>query len=80
MPAAQNILRPKSGVTLRIWEIADELTVLKGHQASRGDVLERADKEGIHPGTAGKQFNDWRLSYESRRIDPGRITSADEDR
>ena len=75
MSVAQNILRPKSGVTLRIWEIADELTALKGRQASRADVLERASKEGIHPGTAGKQYNDWRLSYETRE---GKAEGVDE--
>lgn len=67
MSIAQNILRPKSGVTLRIWEIADELTTLKGHRARRADVLERTAEEGIHPGTAAKQYNDWRLSYENSR-------------
>ncbi len=70
MSAVHNILRPKSGVTLRIWEIADELTAALGRQASRADVLERANKEGIHPGTAGKQYNDWRLSYQNRRESP----------
>ena len=64
MPAVQNTLKPKSGVTLRIWEIADDLTRRSGRQAVRADVLEQAGREGIHPGTASKQYNDWRLSYE----------------
>lgn len=63
MPAV-SALRPQSGVTLRIWEIADELTARTGRQARRSEVIERAVSEGIHQGTASKQFNDWRLAYE----------------
>jgi len=57
-------LRPQSGVTRRVWEIADALTARTGRQARRSDVIEHAASEGIHQGTASKQFNDWRLAYE----------------
>jgi bifunctional DNA-binding transcriptional regulator/antitoxin component of YhaV-PrlF toxin-antitoxin module len=59
--------RPQSGVTRRIWEIADDLTVNFGRQATRRAVLERAADEGIHQGTASKQYNDWRVAYSSGR-------------
>ncbi len=63
--------RPQSGVTRRIWEIADDITTNIGRQAGRRDVLERAMGEGIHQGTASKQYNDWRVAYESHRTAEG---------
>jgi len=60
----QNILRPKSGVTRRIWEIADAVTEETGRQATRKAVLERAEAEGLRYGTISKQYNDWRKAYE----------------
>lgn len=65
MSSIERSLRPKSGVTARVWDLADEITTRKGKQAARRDVLERAVSEGIHERTASKQYNDWRKSCES---------------
>ena len=64
---AHNALRPRSGVTARVWDIADEITANKGRQAVRRDVLDRAIDEGIHEKTASKQYNDWRVSFENKQ-------------
>lgn len=66
-----NSRRPKSGDTKRVWDIGDEITAQSGRKASRGEVIERAVREGIHGGTASKQYNDWRLDYEKRRAASG---------
>jgi hypothetical protein len=67
MSSTHSQYRPQSGVTRRVWEIADDLTANSGRQASRRAVLERAAGEVIHQGTASKQYNDWRVAYESGR-------------
>jgi len=73
---AANILRPKRGVTARVWEIADEITASKGRQAVRRDVLDRAIGEGIHEKTASKQYNDWRVSFENRQGEASGVSEA----
>ncbi len=65
--ATANVLRPKSGVTRRVWDIADELTAAMGRKAGRADVIDKATHEGIHLPTASKQYNDWRQAYDDRQ-------------
>ncbi len=76
MVFAQNVLRPKSGVTRRIWEIADDITKSHNRKAERGEVLARARREGIHEGTTSKQYNDWRKDYENQRQPSGGFEEA----
>ena len=39
MVPGENVLRPKSGDTLRVWQIADEITKDQGRKAVRREVL-----------------------------------------
>jgi len=64
MISVPGVFKPKSGVTLRVWEIADELSARLGRQASRADVIERAIAEGINERTASTQHSQWKRSYE----------------
>lgn len=52
--------RPKSGVTLRVWKIADEITERKGRLARRKEVLNRFAAEGGNPNTASTQYYYWK--------------------
>jgi len=61
------VFKPKSGVTLRVWEIADELSARLGRQAARADVIERAISEGINERTASTQHSQWKRSYEHQQ-------------
>jgi hypothetical protein len=47
--------RPSTGVTKRVWEIADSLK----QPADRTKVIAAATKEGINPSTAATQFSKW---------------------
>ncbi|MCP9480492.1 GIY-YIG nuclease family protein [Shimia sp. CNT1-13L.2] len=52
--------RPGAGTkTGRIWDIADEVSKIKGRRALRREVVERATGEGINPATASTQFGHW---------------------
>jgi len=52
---------PMQGVTKRVWEIADACydpnVELK---ATRKKIMELAEQEGIHPGTAATQYGKWK--------------------
>jgi hypothetical protein len=53
--------RPNSGVTKRVWEIADSLTNGSG-TINRSAVLAACVDAGINPATASTQFSKWRKS------------------
>jgi hypothetical protein len=56
------IKRPqRPGVTLRIWEIADQLTKNTGKIAYRADVLLQAEREKIPRPHASTHYGRWRL-------------------
>lgn len=71
MFAVQNPLRPRSGDSLRVWEIADQLTEETGRKAQRRHVLKKAVEQGINERTASKQFNDWQNAHKNEREDHG---------
>ncbi len=57
-------LRPRLGKTLRVWEIADQLTHQQGSLAKRQDVIHRVEAEGGNPNTASTQYSHWKKAYE----------------
>lgn len=68
MVPGENVLRPKSGDTLRVWQIADEITKDQSRKAVRREVLKHAMEEGIQKRTASRQYNDWRRDYEYQKV------------
>ncbi|MCY3846903.1 MAG: hypothetical protein OXH69_25565 [Acidobacteria bacterium] len=56
--------RPHSGKTLRVWQIADEITSEKGRRATRGEVRERVLAEGGNANTASTQYQAWKTNHE----------------
>lgn len=52
--------RPRSGQTLRVWEIADEITREKGRPARRSEVRERFVAEDGNENTANTQYQHWK--------------------
>lgn len=58
--------RPNPGTaTGRVWEIADEITALKGRRASRKEVMDKFQAEGGNQNTAHTQFYLWKQHYEA---------------
>lgn len=52
--------RPKTGVTLRVWEIADQITQETGQIALRRSVMKKCVSEGGNPNTASTQYSHWK--------------------
>ena len=52
--------RPKTGATLRVWEVADQITKETGQNAKRKMVIERCVNEGGNPNTASTQYSHWK--------------------
>lgn len=57
------VTRPATGSTRRVWEIADALSQEKGAPASRKEVTEAAEKEGLVIGTIHTQYGRWCKYY-----------------
>ena len=57
-------LRPRSGKTARVWQIADQLTRQRGRLAKRQDVIKRFQAEGGNPNTASTQYHHWKKAHE----------------
>lgn len=53
-------LRPGSGATRRVWDLADQITRDKGRLARRKEVIERFVAEGGNPNTASTQYQHWK--------------------
>lgn len=56
--------KPKSGATLRVWEIADSASSEFGRTARRREVIERYVAEGGNPNTAATQYQYWKMARE----------------
>ena len=56
--------RPGSGKTLRVWQIADEITAEKARRAERGEVRRRFLAEGGNANTANTQYQAWKKNYD----------------
>lgn len=56
--------KPKSGATLRVWELADSISEQMGRMARRKEVIERFVGEGGNPNTASTQFQYWKMAQE----------------
>ncbi len=54
--------RPKSGATLRVWEIADSLTDAQGSLATRKQVIDAYVAEGGNPNTGSTQYQYWKTA------------------
>jgi len=55
-------MRPKSGKTARVWELADELTKNIGHLVGRKEVMQAYAAEGGNPNTASTQYSKWKAA------------------
>jgi len=53
-------LRPKSGKTAAVWDLADDYAIKYGKIPSRQEFLAIATSEGINASTAGTQFSKWK--------------------
>ena len=68
--------RPRPGTkTGRVWEIADELTRVKGRPAKRREVIERFTAENGNANTANTQYQYWRTWHELQP-DPLTVSST----
>lgn len=54
------VTRPNRGVTLRVWEIADEVSKETKAPATRKAVTEKGVAEGLETGTIHTQYGRWR--------------------
>ena len=75
---AQTVIyrRPKPGTkTGRVWDIADELTRVKGRPAKRREVIERFTAENGNANTANTQYQHWR-EWHKLQSDPLAVSSA----
>lgn len=54
------ITRPSTGATLRVWEIADELSAKHQRPATRAEVTEAGQKVDLVIGTIHTQYGRWR--------------------
>ncbi len=61
--------QPRSGATLRVWQVADDITRESGRLAQRGEVIERIEAEGGNRNTASTQYYYWKAA---RSAEPGR--------
>lgn len=63
-------LRPGSGATRRVWDLADQITRDKGRLAKRKEVIDRFVSEGGNPNTASTQYQHWKSE---RDVDAGEV-------
>jgi bifunctional DNA-binding transcriptional regulator/antitoxin component of YhaV-PrlF toxin-antitoxin module len=56
--------KPHSGATLRVWEVADEITREKRRLARRREVIDRVLAEGGNANTASTQYYNWKSAQE----------------
>ena len=61
--------KPKSGATLRVWEIADHITREQGSLATRKQVIDAYVAEGGNPNTGSTQYQYWKTA-QSAAADP----------
>lgn len=54
------IVRPMTGATKKVWDIADAISAETKAPAERAAVIERAKAEGINEGTINTQYGRWR--------------------
>lgn len=58
------ITRPKDGSVIgKIWAIADNLSMTKGAPATRAEVMQQAEAEGLKASTARSQYKNWAKYY-----------------
>ena len=68
--------RPKPGTkTGRVWDIADELTRVKGRPAKRREVIERFTAENGNANTANTQYQHWR-EWHKQQPEPLAVSST----
>lgn len=54
------IVRPMTGATKKVWDIADAISGETQAPAERAAVVERAKAEGVNEGTVNTQYGRWR--------------------
>ena len=54
------VTRPNRGVTLKVWEIADAISKAEKRPATRKEVTEKGEAEGLEVGTIHTQYGRWR--------------------
>ena len=54
------IVRPMTGATKKVWDIADAISAETKAPAERAAVVERAKAEGVNEGTVNTQYGRWR--------------------
>lgn len=62
-PAAvvqNDVTRPSSGATAKVWELADKVSAANKKPATRKEVMEAGLAEGLVAGTINTQFGKWR--------------------
>jgi adenine-specific DNA methylase len=79
LPSQNGITRPRPGSkTVRVWEIADEISAELKAPAPRAKVLETYDAEGGNPSTGATQYARWRKFHGLSREDMKPAASAAE--
>lgn len=73
--------KPKSGLTLRVWQLADEISEKAGRLARRREVIEAFTAEGGNEGTASTQYYYWKSAHLDNTGETAAIedSAADED-
>lgn len=54
------VVRPLTGATLKIWEIADAISAATKAPAERAAVMEQGKAAGLQEGTINTQYGRWR--------------------
>lgn len=54
------VVRPLTGATLKIWEIADAISAATKAPAERATVMEQGKAAGLQEGTINTQYGRWR--------------------
>lgn len=54
------VVRPLTGATLKIWEIADAISAATKAPAERASVMEQGKAAGLQEGTINTQYGRWR--------------------
>lgn len=56
-----DVTKPRDGTgSAKVWEIADKISKATKAPATRGAVMEAAEKAGVNPATASTQYGRWR--------------------
>jgi hypothetical protein len=57
---------PRAGtITGQVWDIASEITKKKNVQATRKEVIERCEQQGINKNTAQTQYGKWKAHHDA---------------